>query len=89
MGTLIFLSSFTVTPELSVSPSGRCAVTKTAVAEVFVVAGFERSTVEVLNGTAARSRVIMAISKTVSSTLDPMRSVQVWICGETLESWVL
>lgn len=49
-GTLIFLSSFTVTSELSASPGRRCAATKTKVAEVFVVAGsgFERPTVEVI-----------------------------------------
>lgn len=50
MGTLIFLSSFTVTSELSALPGGRCAVTKTVVAEVFVVegSGFEGSIVEVI-----------------------------------------
>lgn len=58
VGTPIFLSSFTVTSELSASPGGRCAVTKAVVAEAFVVAGsgLERHTVEAINGTAARSR---------------------------------
>lgn len=48
--------------------------------------GFERPVVEVINGTAARSGLVMAVSKPLPSIFDPWGNLLVWISAETLES---
>lgn len=63
MDTLLFLSS--VTSGLSAPPGERYAITRIRVAEVFMaaVSGFERPVLEATEGTAARSVLVVAVSK--------------------------
>lgn len=88
MGTLTVLSSCAGTPGFSALAGGRCAVTDTVVADIFLRAGsvFKRPLMAVINDTAPRPGLIISVSKTVPGVFDPLESLPIWLSGETLES---